>query len=77
MIVLDHPSIRSAERTGYPARSHQRLCPWCGEDVGEKTYNIEGDDICPECFAEWVQDYLSTNPDELAAALCVSVKYEG
>ena len=36
MIVLDHPSIRSAERTGYPARSRHHLCPWCGEDIGEK-----------------------------------------
>lgn len=38
MIVLDHPAIRSAERTGYPDRSHQHLCPWCGEDIGEKSY---------------------------------------
>lgn len=77
MIVLDHPSIRSAERTGYPGYSHQRLCPWCGEDIGEKSYSIENDQICAECFDEWVRDYLHTNPDEVAAALSVPVTYEG
>lgn len=77
MIVLDHPSIRSAERTGYLGCSHQRLCPWCGEDIGEKSYSIENDRICAECFDEWVRDYLHTNPDEVAAALSVPVTYEG
>lgn len=75
-MIPDAPDIRETERSGYPYH-RIKLCPWCGEDVGDKTYNVEGDDICPECFAEWVQDYLSTNPDELAAALCVAVKYEG
>ena len=50
MIVLDHPSIRSAERTGYPGRSHRRLCPWCGEDIGDKSFDIEGDQVCANCF---------------------------
>ena len=77
MIVLDHPAIRSAERTGYPDCTHQRLCPWCGEDIGEKTYGIENDQICADCFEEWVRDYLHTNPDQVAAALSVPVTYEG
>lgn len=77
MIVLDHPSIRSAERTGYPGESHQRLCPWCGEDIGDKSYGIENDRICADCFEEWVRDYLHTNPDQVAAALSVPVTYEG
>ena len=77
MIVLDHPSIRSAELTGYPECSHQRLCPWCGEDIGEKSYSIENDRICADCFEEWVRDYLHTNPDQVAAALSVPVTYEG
>ena len=77
MIVLDHPSIRSAERTGYPTRSRQRLCPWCGEDIGDKSFNIEGDQVCADCFEEWVRDYLHTNPEEIAAALSVPVTYEG
>ena len=76
-MIPDAPDIRAAERTGYPAYPKLKLCPWCGEDAGDKTYNVEGDDVCPECFAEWVQDYLSTNPDELAAALCVTVNNEG
>lgn len=76
-MIPDAPDIRAAERTGYPDYPKIKLCPWCGEDAGDKTYNVEDDDICPECFAEWVKDYLSTNPDELAAALCVAVKYEG
>lgn len=77
MIVLDHPSIRSAERTGYPECSNQRLCPWCGEDIGEKSYSIENDRICADCFEEWVRDYLHTNPDQVSAALSVPVNYEG
>ena len=82
MIVLDHPAIRDAERTGYPGYSHplrtavQRICPWCGEDIGDKSYSIENDQICVECFDEWVRDYLHTNPDEVAAALSVPVTYE-
>lgn len=77
MIVLDHPAIRSAERTGYPDESHQRLCPWCGEDIGDKSYGIENDQVCSDCFEEWVRDYLHTNPDQVAAALSVPVNYEG
>ena len=77
MIVLDHPAIRAAERTGYPDEPHQRLCPWCGEDIGEKSYSIENDRICADCFEEWVRDYLHTNPDQVAAALSVPVTYEG
>ena len=77
MIVLDHPVIRSAERTGYPDCTHQRLCPWCGEDIGDKSYGIENDQVCSDCFEEWVRDYLHTNPDEVAAALSVPVTYEG
>ena len=77
MIVLDHPAIRSAERNGYPDESHQRLCPWCGEDIGEKSYGIENDRICADCFEEWVRDYLHTNPEDIAAALSVPVTYEG
>ena len=77
MIVLDHPSIRSAERTGYPTRSRQRLCPWCGEDIGDKTFCIENDQVCTDCFEEWVRDYLHTNPEDIAAALSVPVTYEG
>lgn len=77
MTIPDHPDIRAVERAGYTGYAKIKLCPWCGEDVGDKTYNIEGDDVCAACFTEWVQDYLSTNPDELASALCVPVKYEG
>lgn len=77
MIVLDHPSIRSAERTGYTDETHQRLCPWCGEDIGDKSYSIENDQVCSDCFEEWVRDYLHTNPDQVAAALSVPVTYEG
>ena len=77
MIVLDHPAIRSAERTGYPDESNQRLCPWCGEDIGDKSYGIENDRICADCFEKWVRDYLHTNPDQVASALSVPVTYEG
>ena len=77
MIVLDHPAIRYVERTGYPDEFHQRLCPWCGEDIGDKSYGIENDRICAGCFEEWVRDYLHTNPEDIAAALSVPVTYEG
>ena len=75
-MIPDAPEIRETERTGYPY-PQIKLCPWCGEDAGDKTYNIEGENVCVDCFTEWLQDYLHTNPDDVAAALSVPVKYEG
>lgn len=75
-MIPDAPDIRETERSGYPYH-RIKLCPWCGEDIGDKSYSIENDQICVECFDEWVRDYLHTNPDEVAAALSVPVTYEG
>lgn len=47
-------------------------CPQCGEDIGEYAYETEPNFyICEDCFREWAEDYLKTNPRECAAALDV------
>ena len=76
-MIPDAPDIRAAERTGYAAYPKIKLCHWCGEDIGDKSFNIEGDQVCADCFEEWVMDYLHTNPEDIAAALSVPVTYEG
>lgn len=73
----DHPDIRAALRGGYPGYARQRLCPRCGYDIGERSFGVEGEYICLQCFTEWVTDYLNTNPEEIAEALFVPVSYLG
>jgi hypothetical protein len=33
--------------------------------------------VCVDCFCDWVKDYVSTNPREVATALAVTVHYVG
>lgn len=73
--AYQHPAITRAEREGVPAPA--RVCACCGEDLGDWAFTIDGGDFCRDCFTEWVQDYLTTNPRELAAALDVPVSYLG
>lgn len=70
-----HPAVTRAEREGVPLPTH--TCVHCGEDIGEYVFTIDDAPHCAECFADWVKDYLSTNPREVAAALDVPVRYMG
>lgn len=76
-MIPEHPDIRAALRSGYPLYAKQSLCPRCGYDIGQRSFLVEGEYICCPCFTEWVTDYLNTNPEELAEALLVPVRYEG
>lgn len=76
-MIGDHPDIRAALESGYPGYAHQRLCPCCGYDLGEKGFEVDGEDICLPCFTEWVNDYLSSNPEDVADALGIDVHYMG
>ncbi len=75
MNIPDHPDIRAAERTGYADYPKIKLCPRCGEDIGAKSYEVDGEEICRFCFIEWVEDYMSTDLDQVAGALNIQVKY--
>ena len=49
----------------------RNVCAYCGEELYEHGYEIDGDWACDECF--W--DYVSKlNPVELAKALGLLVK---
>jgi len=74
--IPDHPEIRAVERCGYPP--HQKppaACPLCAGDLGERAYELEGEYVCRDCFTGWVQDYLRTNPEDVARALFVQTRY--
>lgn len=76
--IPDHPDIRSAERTGYaPWHTPEELCPRCGGQRSEWMFEIDGEYVCLECFQEWVHDILTTNPNDVAAALDTPQKYTG
>lgn len=69
--IPDAPWIREDQRRP------QRLCPACGYDIGDTAYEIDGDLVCEECFSSWVQDYLMTNPEDVAKALSVPTTWAG
>lgn len=72
-IQLQHPDITRLEREGVPA--DKIVCHDCGDNFGPNpAYEVEGQLICESCFIAWVMDYLSTNPEDVAAALDVPVK---
>lgn len=70
----DHPIIVKLERDGELEPSEfVRACPECNADigVGEWVYEINGVELCEQCFREWAWDYIETNPREVAEALTV------
>lgn len=73
---LEHPAITALELRGYP-EDVGRSCPDCGGDLfaGGTAYEIEGRTVCEECFREWVQDFVLTNPREVARALNVDFRF--
>lgn len=78
-LIPDHPDIRSIERTGYPegADRHYGECPFCHGEQGEWVFILDDEPVCQDCFLDWVKDYVSTNPHEVATALAVEVRYVG
>lgn len=76
---LEHPAISRALRTGYGYLGIPPLtCSDCGEDIGDYAFNPDSDTfICQDCFIERVEDYLSTNPRDVAEALSVEWFYTG
>lgn len=63
--IPDHPAIRSAERTGYPAqRKVEHTCSWCDEPI------YEGDD----CFD--LSPYGWCCKDCMITRLCTAGEYE-
>ena len=76
--LRDHPTIREIELTGYPLDINDSgECPFCHGAQGDWVFVLDGEPVCQECFLDWVKDYTSTNPREVATALAVSVKYVG
>ena len=68
----EHPDIKRALATGYACEPEfGRDCPWCEGDIGNVVYNIEGDEVCEDCFKEWMIDLLNTSPGEVARYLGV------
>lgn len=71
---LEHPAITRTLRTGYPYPLRDgSACAFCGEPIDGKTYEIDCGEACIPCFIEWVNDYLITNPDDVAKALNVPI----
>lgn len=76
---LEHPDITRTLKTGYPSivtgftcePNSERVCPLCDGALAGTAYEIDGREVCGECFKEWVEDYISTNPREVANALGV------
>lgn len=64
----------------YGLRDRQRdkprlICPECQAELfsGCKTYRINAQLCCSECFKDWVRDLLATSPPILADRLGVDV----
>lgn len=74
-LSLEHPVITALLRGGY-TEPPEGPCCGCGAEFeqGKTIYEIEGKDVCEECFREWVQDYALTNPREVARALNVDFR---
>lgn len=69
----DHPDVARALRTGYPdAGAGRHYCAGCGAELTD-AYIAEGEELCVDCFRDWVLEYASTDPAAVAAALKVRV----
>ena len=76
--ILDHPDIRRIEFSGYNYEVETYgECPYCHGAQGDWVFILDDQPVCQECFLDWVREYTSTNPHEVATALAVEVKYVG
>ena len=69
----EHPEVLRCLRTGYPNREEKDapVCDICGCGLYDTVFIVEGDNLCPECFLEWLEDYMRTNTEDVADALGV------
>lgn len=74
--ALEHPAISSLLRNGYPT-SDLPECPYCHGTQGDWVFVLDDSPVCVDCFCDWVKDYVTTNPKEVATALAVTVHYVG
>lgn len=77
--IADHPDVKAMLETGYP-RNHRDdypECPYCHGAQTDWVFELDGDYVCRDCFIDWVKEYTSTNPREVALALSVIPKYIG
>lgn len=72
---LEHPALTRARTEGVPLP--ERLCEICGEDIGDRSFVLDGELLCRDCFKDWLDDFFETNPEMIAAALGVPSRYEG
>lgn len=50
-----------------------RICPRCNGYMSKLIFDIEGNEVCEDCFCEWATDYAKTNPEDVAKLLQVEV----
>lgn len=76
--LRDHPVIASLLKTGHP-KEYNPLpdCPYCGGAQTDWVFELDGELVCRDCFVDWVSDYASTNPRDVATALAVTPVYVG
>lgn len=71
----EHPDITRTLRTGYPYRpDFGRMCPRCDGDMGEIAFEVEGKQICSECFKEWVIENVRLDPETTAHNLGIEME---
>lgn len=67
MNLPDHPDIRQAESTGYPAGFRPvRACPQCGGDMSPTRYVLDGLEVCEDCFGDWLRERIGSDLREAA-----------
>ena len=69
----EHPEILRCMDCGYPrgGRAKAPLCEECACRMYGRVFVIEGHEICDDCFRDWLDDYASTNIEDVADALDV------
>lgn len=66
----EHPVITKILETGYPGGADtSKECPWCGGNIEEVLFSVENDEICVECFKDYIRDMVSMEPKKVAALM--------
>ena len=76
-VILEHPDITYALRTGYPrpVREPRSIkCAYCDKELSgdDEAIDYDGDYVCEECFLNQLQEDLSIS--EIAKKLDFVVK---
>lgn len=68
--TLEHPDITRTMRTGYPVEPDFGLdCAKCEGEILGRSFLIDGAKVCVECFREYIDDLMITNPEMVAEAM--------